>query len=104
VLHHPLLQQQEQVCPLLPIFYQVDVCLVHSKHSHDLHVTSCCTQVWRVPENDALYSQLLPRFDQLPLQFQHATNYHLGIHVAHPPMMLLAALQQAAHQQGGEQF
>eukprot|EP00775_Hariotina_reticulata_P005970 gene5970-6209_t len=59
------------------------------------------TQVWRVAENDDLYCQLLPQFDQLPLRFQHATNYHLGIHAARPPIMLLKALRKAAHKQGG---
>lgn len=61
------------------------------------------TQVWRSRECDALYGQLRPAFEQLPGSYQLATaNYHLGIHAAHPPMKLLAALREAAHARGGE--
>lgn len=59
-------------------------------------------QVWRVPECAELYQQLRPRFDELPTHFQSSTHYHLGIHAAHPPMKLLAALRAAAHNRGGE--
>ena len=60
------------------------------------------TQVWRFPESDALYRQLLPSFSQLPPAFRRSTSYHLGIHAARPPMALLQQLRQAAHAHGGE--
>jgi sugar/nucleoside kinase (ribokinase family) len=59
------------------------------------------TQVWRSPECDGLYRQLLPAFDQLPAGFRGAGAYHLGLHAAHPPMRLLAQLREEAHARGG---
>jgi sugar/nucleoside kinase (ribokinase family) len=59
-------------------------------------------QVWRVPECDALYRQLRPKFEQLPTRLQAARHYHLGIHAAHPPMTLLRHLRAAARARGGE--
>lgn len=54
-----------------------------------------------MPECDELYAQLRPRWEQLPAPLQAGRAYHLGIHAAHPPMTLLAALRAAAHAHGG---
>lgn len=59
------------------------------------------TQVWRSPECDALYHQLLPSFSELPHGFRRSANYHLGLHAAHPPVALLQQLRQAAHAHSG---
>eukprot|EP00878_Enallax_costatus_P044474 GHUV01053115.1.p1 GENE.GHUV01053115.1~~GHUV01053115.1.p1 ORF type:complete len:173 (-),score=22.65 GHUV01053115.1:84-602(-) len=72
-----------------------------SPHRDTMALFILCMQIWRVPDCPAVYQQLLPAFDQLPQHFQSATNYHFGIHAAHPPIALIEAVRQAAKTTGG---
>lgn len=51
------------------------------------------TQVWRVPASEALYTQLLPPFERLPLNLQSARAYHVGMHPERYKLQLLQQLR-----------
>lgn len=59
------------------------------------------TQVWRTSPTPELLALLLPPFDALPVAYQSAKCYHLGVDPLSPPWELLKRLHAATQRAGG---